>query len=181
MLWQTVCDLPPRRLGADEDVQLGANHGIIIERTGRDAHCRQVWGLAWSGRATNRAKGSKAPRSGFEAPYQITATQQPEFGDVHVDVPGERRTGQLAAMGALAMRHRSSCVDFESNAPAETGPADHAKDPQPRPYRAIVFAWTFCGCELVHTLHHSRLEYGSTAHCGGRHATIVRALGRQFP
>jgi hypothetical protein len=104
MLWQIVRDLPPRRLGADEDVQPGANHRIIVEQACRDAHCGQVWGLAWRGRATNTAKAPEAPGRGFETPHQVATRQQFELAGFHVDETGERRTSQLAAIGAMAMR-----------------------------------------------------------------------------
>jgi hypothetical protein len=130
MLWQIVCDLPPWRLGADENVQPGTDHGIIVEQTGRDAHCRQVWGLAWRRRATDRAEGSKAPRSGFETSDQITTRQHPEFADVDVDEAGERRPGQLPAIDTMAMRERSSRLDLEADTATETRTPDHTKRPQ---------------------------------------------------
>src|ERR1700760_1826141 len=102
MLWQTICNLPPRRLGADEDVQPGADHRIIVEQVGRDAHCCEVGSLAWCGRAAHRAKGAKAAGSGFETSDQIIARQQPEFARVHMDEAGERRRGELPTVDAMA-------------------------------------------------------------------------------
>jgi hypothetical protein len=133
MLWQIVGALPPRRLGADEDVQPGANDWIIVEQACRYAHCWKVWGLAWRGRATDTAKAPEAPGCGFETPHQIATRQQFEFAGLDVDVAGERCSRQLAAIGAMAMCQRAGCIDFEPNATAETGSPDHAKAPQPNP------------------------------------------------
>ena len=137
MPWQTVRNLPTRCHGTNKDVQRGANHRIIVEQARGDAHRRQVWSLASRSRATYTAPAPKTSRSGFATRYRIATPWQP-FADLDVYIAGERRSGRLPAIDAMAMRQRSNCLDLEANTPTETGSPNHAKHPSP--YRGIVVA-----------------------------------------
>jgi hypothetical protein len=49
VLRQPVSDLPPRRLGTGEHMQLRPHAGIIVEQSGRNTHRSEISGFTWRG------------------------------------------------------------------------------------------------------------------------------------